>query len=982
MLRNIFHFLLLFLFSSHLFAQESNRVPGELLVSVKAGYTGEELVQSFNYYSPDKITLVQKLIPGYAIYQFNFNETPDSPMRVLNLLKQHPYVDIAQFNHVVKLRSTTPNDPSFTQQWSLNNTGAGGGTPDADIDAPEAWDITTGGLTAAGDTIVVAVIDGGFQMDHPDLIKNIYKNNLEIPGNGIDDDGNGYIDDVNGWNAYNDNGTIPSDSHGTHVAGTIGARGNNGLGVVGVNWNVKVMTIAGSTGTEATVIKAYGYAANMRKLYNQTNGVKGAYVVSTNTSFGVDLGNANNYPLWCAFYDTLGKYGVLSAGATANANYNIDTQGDIPTSCPSNFLIAVTNTTNTDAKNSSCGYGATTIDLGSPGTNIYSTYTGSSYTNLTGTSMATPHVAGSIGLMYAAACDQLIAESKTSPNIVALQMKQYLLNGTDPIPSLNGITVTGGRLNVHKALLNVLTYQCDPTAPPVVNFSAGTNSGCPGLSVTFNNQTSGQPDSYQWYFPGGTPSSSTLSNPTVVYNVLGTYTVSLIAHNAFGYDTLTLTNYIDINTNGTTTFWSEGFESTTNFNSINWTTTSTSNVNWEIYNGVSGNGSSTKAARVNIFSNQSDIGARYGLITPPLDFTGHTNVTLNFKHAYRRRVTNVTDSLLVYVSIDGGNTFPYKLLAKGENGSGTLATSSTTNTNWVPNAATQWCFTDNSPGCFSINLSSFDGLPDVRIKFEVYSNGNNNLYLDDVELVGQCQQPQLLPPQADLTVSTTNACVGDVVTFTDNSSNSPLTWQWTINGGTPSSSNQPVFNTTFNTPGAYDITLIVSNTVGADTISITHVVTVNAVPALPTITQSNDTLYSSSSIGNQWYFNGNPINGATNSFLVATANGQYSVQVTNNLGCSSTSAAYSFTKSGIKDLQVNKIFSLYPNPAQNTLMIEIYDANPCTLELSDALGRIVSALTLSNKLTMLDISQLPVGIYAASIVRDGKRVTKKLVVSH
>lgn len=978
-------YLLLLIFSFSFtfgFSQEANRVTGELLVSIKAGHNGKELQESFNYYSPDKIELIEKLMPDFNIYLYSFTETADNPMRVLNLLKQHPWVDIAQFNHHVQLRATTTNDPSFTQQWSLKNTGQNGGTQDADIDADEAWDITTGGLTALGDTIVVAVIDGGFQLNHPDLQQNFFRNYQEIAGNGIDDDQNGYIDDINGWNAYNNNGTIPSDQHGTHVSGIIGARGNNNTGVSGVNWRVKIMAIAGSTGTEATVIKAYGYAATMRKLYNQTNGAKGAYVVATNSSFGVDLGNPNNYPLWCAFYDTLGKYGVLSAGATANANYNVDVQGDIPTACPSNFLISVTNTTNTDGKNSSCGYGATTIDLGAPGTNIYNTVTGSSYSNLTGTSMATPHVAGAVGLMYAAACDQLIAESKTSPAIVAAQMKQYLLNGTDPVASMNGITVTGGRLNVNKALLNVLTYPCDPTAPPVANFSGSNINGCPGLTATFNNQSSGIPTSLLWLFPGGSPSSSTSNNPTVTYNTLGTYDVTLIATNDFGSDTLTLTNYVNINTNGTTTFWTEDFESATDFNTIGWSTVSTSNVNWTLFNGVGGNGSSTKAARVNIFNNQNDVGARYGLITPALDFTNHSNVQLKFKHAYRRRVTNVTDSLIVYVSIDGGNTFPYRLLTRGENGTGTLATANTTNTNWAPSQSSHWCFTDNTPGCFTVNLSNFDGLSDVRVKFEIYSNGNNNFYLDDVELVGQCTEPQLIAPVANLIISKNSVCVGENVTFSDASQNTPLTWQWSVSGGNPSTSNQPAFTTTFSTPGTYDVTLIVSNFAGSDTITITNAITVNPTPAVPTITQSNDTLYSSASSGNQWYLNGNLITGATNSFYTPSANGNYTVKVTNNFGCSATSSPFNYIKSGIQIVKTANLFIIYPNPASNTITIELDGNQQATVfELSDALGRTLQTINLNNNITTLNISNLPIGVYAASIIRDGKRITKKLVIN-
>ncbi len=314
------------------------------------------------------------------IWLIKYNPDRVSDLEILNQVKSNSAVKEVQFNHYVELRegvaykefnvpltdrSTTPNDTRFNEQWALNNTGQTGGLNDADIDAPEAWDFTTGGLTALGDTIVVAIIDGGCDLNHQDL--SYWINWAEIPNNGIDDDSNGYIDDHRGWNAYNNNGNVSSDFHGTHVSGISGARGNNNLGVSGVNWNVKTMPIAGASGDEATVITAYGYVHEMRSRYNETNGTQGAFVVSTNASFGVDFGQPANFPLWCAIYDSLGVQGVLSCGATANNNVDIDVVGDIPTGCPSPWLISVTNTTHNDVKNGGAAYGLTTIDLGAPG---------------------------------------------------------------------------------------------------------------------------------------------------------------------------------------------------------------------------------------------------------------------------------------------------------------------------------------------------------------------------------------------------------------------------------------------------------------------------------------------------------------------------------------------------------------------------------------------------------------------------------------
>jgi len=444
-------FLILLFGNLSVFAQlETNIVKGQLLVKIDAAYSPSYIFQNF-----PEIKSYELLSRNWNIYQVNFDEQLNAE-NILNKLKSDPRILIAQYNHIIEQRATIPNDTQFASLWAMENTGQNGGTPGADIDATLAWDITTGGLTATGDTIVVAVIDGGFQLNHPDL--DFWKNYNEIPGNSIDDDGNGYVDDANGWNAIDQNGTISSDYHGTHVAGTVGAIGNNNLGVTGVNWKVKIMAIRGSSGTESVVVRAYDYVYSNRVMYDTTNGQKGAFIVSTNASFGVDFGQPANYPLWCGIYDSLGKIGILNAGATANLNVNVDTQGDIPTACPSEYLISVTNTTNTDVKSNFAGYGVNTIDLGAPGTNILSCNNFSGYSTSSGTSMATPHVAGAIGLMFAAACPELLNKYKAYPDSFALIFRDFIFQGVDTLASLQNLVKTKGRLNIHKMLLKLQEY--------------------------------------------------------------------------------------------------------------------------------------------------------------------------------------------------------------------------------------------------------------------------------------------------------------------------------------------------------------------------------------------------------------------------------------------------------------------------------------------------------------------------------------------
>jgi subtilisin family serine protease len=464
-----------FLLAVQAFPQEANIVPGEVMIQLRPGSSVQVLSSKLDDIDMAPVEMLSDIM---NIWLFKYDISKIAAGEVLSRIYANIEVNAAQFNHYVQLRGTTteahlpenpfspfltmPNDTRFNEQWALNNTGQGGGTPDADIDAPEAWDFATGGMSGLGDSIVVAIVDGGCELTHSDL--QYWYNWNEIPGNNIDDDNNGYVDDYRGWNAYNNNGSVPSDGHGTHVSGIAGARGNNALGVAGVNWNVKTMPVAASSGTESVVIKGYGYVLKMRKMYNETNGQYGAFIVATNASFGVDYGNPNNYPLWCAIYDSLGVQGVLSCGATANLNVNVDVVGDIPTACPSPYLVTVTNTTNTDAKNSGAGYGLTTIDLGAPGTGVLATYTGNGYTSLTGTSMATPQVTGVIALMFSAANSALINQYKQFPGPVALQFKNYLLQGTDSITALANITVTGGRLNAFKAVLAVAATP-DTVAP-------------------------------------------------------------------------------------------------------------------------------------------------------------------------------------------------------------------------------------------------------------------------------------------------------------------------------------------------------------------------------------------------------------------------------------------------------------------------------------------------------------------------------------
>jgi serine protease len=378
---------------------------------------------------------------------------------VLRALESRYRVLAIQKNRKLKNR-TLPNDTLYNKQWQYKNTGenSNGGVVGADISAEAAWNITTGGKTPSGKEIVVAVIDDGAPINHPDLQANLWKNKNEIPNNKIDDDGNGYIDDFNGWNAIDKNDKIDSDaSHGSQVAGIVGAKGNNGIGVTGVNWDVKIMPIYYGSATEANAIASYAYAYNQRKLYNETQGRKGAFIVATNASWGVDGGKAEEAPLWCAMYDSLGSVGILNVAATANQNVDVEIEGDLPTTCGSDYLLSITNI-NKFNQRANAAFGKKSIDLAAYGDGVY-TINKTNYNTFNGTSAAAPHVAGALALMYSVKCNFLDSLANVAPANAALAIRDLVLNNVSRNQIYETLTTTEGVLNLNKAV-NAALNQC------------------------------------------------------------------------------------------------------------------------------------------------------------------------------------------------------------------------------------------------------------------------------------------------------------------------------------------------------------------------------------------------------------------------------------------------------------------------------------------------------------------------------------------
>ncbi|MFM9024864.1 MAG: DVUA0089 family protein [Planctomycetaceae bacterium] len=340
--------------------------------------------------------------------------------------------------------SRVPNDPSFTQLWGLDNTGQSSGVVDSDIDAPEAWDVTIGSRS-----VVVAVIDTGIDYTHPDLAANAWRNPGEIAGDRIDNDDNGFVDDVHGWDfANNDANPMDDEGHGTHVAGTIGAVGDNATGVVGVNWQVSMMGLkflgADGSGTTSAAIAAVNYATRMRRDF-------GINVVASNNRWG---GGGFSTALRDAIAAG-GNAGILFVAAAGNAATNNDTAPEYPASYTGDTVISVAATDRFNRLSSFSNFGATSVDLGAPGSSIYSTIPGNAYATYSGTSMATPQVTGAVALLAAA-----------RPGSTAAEIRSAIMATTMPVAALAGKTVTGGLLNVDAAVRRLTATNPPPPPPP------------------------------------------------------------------------------------------------------------------------------------------------------------------------------------------------------------------------------------------------------------------------------------------------------------------------------------------------------------------------------------------------------------------------------------------------------------------------------------------------------------------------------------
>ena len=358
----------------------------------------------------------------------------------LRWYRQQNMVDQAEPNYLIPLK-VVPDDPDFSKQWALHNTGQAGGASDADIDAPEAWDVEKGLAE-----VVIAIIDTGVDYLHPDLAANIWHNPWEIPNNGLDDDGNGYIDDSIGWDFVDsfggasdedyqiaDNDPMDRHGHGTHVAGIAGAVSNNGLGVAGVAWNCKIMAVRAGYKTPSGDGVLESVDAAQAIIYAAENGAR-----VVNLSWG-DYQKSNLIEDAMAFATSQGAL-VCAAAGNESSSTRI-----YPAASDNSAVMAVGATDSHDMKAAFSNYGDW-VDVSAPGTGIYSTYPNNTYRQMSGTSMSAPHLAGLAALLFS-----------HFPEISPLEVKTTIMRSVDVLNDLNGKNATSGRINSYLALSNQYT---------------------------------------------------------------------------------------------------------------------------------------------------------------------------------------------------------------------------------------------------------------------------------------------------------------------------------------------------------------------------------------------------------------------------------------------------------------------------------------------------------------------------------------------
>lgn len=746
------------------------------------------------------VGLNQELVQLYGITQarFSFNKIPSIKLqrtvrlkfsaidKVDDLLKhfeQLPFIEYAEKIPAYSA-SYTPNDFGSNSQgdaWHLYK-----------IKAREAWDYTKGDTT-----ITVAVVDQEFDVNHSDLKNNIWVNPNEIPNNNIDDDNNGYIDDVSGWDISDGDNNVTNYvssylNHGTPCAGLVAATTDNSNGVAAIGFNIKIIPVKVCRDNQTD---KYFKNPDEGILYAST---VGADIISC--SFG-GAGYSTTTQNLINFVSSLGSIVVASAGneSTSDIHYPAGYQN----------VITVAASDINDNKASFSNFGSW-IDISAPGVATKTTYRNNSYLSFTGTSGSCPITAGLLALM-----------KSQMPTILNSELTSCLINNADNIDNLNPIYVGqlgSGRINAEKAMKCVDSIK---KSPPVLNISTNNNYICPHQEITLTaNSYKRQPDSVVWYiYKRDTIEKYNGQQIGVSFERDSAFDIAAVVYDGYGKDSLFLSQYIQVSSLYSNVFYFEDFESAQpNIKILN---PNADNVKWRRANAPKTNNSANNAFKIN-FSDFASSGDRDAFITPVFDLSRAVKARLYFQHAYyNNNLLSSKDSLIVYASIDSGQTFPYKMLAK-------VAADLNTSTRFVisgfePIDNNDWCIVQSK--CVYVALDSLVGEKNVALKFETNYDKGNNLFIDDIKVYSLCSDVINFKPTSKFLASDTIICQNSDIQFEAKSTSFPKDYMWVFEGGIPDTSYlaKPLVN--YTQTGTYDVTLISSNVLGSDTLYLKDYIT-------------------------------------------------------------------------------------------------------------------------------------------------------------
>ena len=748
------------------------------------------------------------------IYKVGFTSITDVD-GLIHDIASNPLVEYAEKVPLCTVSYTT-NDPSgpnlSANQWFLNT-----------INAPNAWNIQNG-----TSTIVVAVVDNAIQRTHTDLTANIYTNPGEIPGNAIDDDGNGYVDDVNGYDVGdNDNSVLPintSWNHGTHTSGLVGARTDNSTGISSIGMNLKILPVKATANSAGSNAVSNGYGGIVYAVRTK------ARVISC--SWGGTVSSVSDQSVIDYAWNK-GCIVIVSAGNDNNSVLHY------PAAYNNVYAVASSGTTNTKSGFSCFG---TWVDITSPGESIYSTVPNNVYTNMQGTSMACPIVAGLAGLMlsknaYLTPTQVLNCISSTAANI-------YTISGNSAYASPPRLGA--GRIEAYQAMI---CASVTAGSPPTADFISDKQNTCPLNPIKFTDLSTLYPTAWSWTFQGGSPATSTLANPTVSWTTAGTYSVSLTVTNLFGNGSITKTAYITISNPGSLPLV-EGFQGAA-WPPANWVdfNIGMDSIKFTRSTAAGGYGLSSASLLFDNYYNDA-AGMRDGFQFPKLNMSTVSQATVNFDVAFARYDATYSDTLEVRLSTNCGQTWNSVYMKGGT----ALSTAPDYTANLFVPTNTQW----RTESIVITSLAAGQG--NVLLSFVNHGHYGNGLYIDNVNI----SYSTAAAPSANYNYPAT-ICSGASMTFTDTSTNSPTSWSWNMPGASVATSTLQNPTVSYATGGVYSVTLTATNAVGSNSITKTFTIigtpTVAAAGTSSACAGSSATLTASGATSYTW--NPGALTGAT-----------------------------------------------------------------------------------------------------------------------